>query len=99
VNGDGDSDCVDYTLQFYDNYSPRGELRIMWNYNPAQDFNHLFVTVRGMGIEAGAYVNPTQGTKWFGIEKYWGSQYDPHYNKDVTAYVDSIRKGVFTWSR
>lgn len=84
--------CVDFALQFYDLYP--GDVRLIRNLNPSTRMNHLFVMVNGQAIEPGAYLEPVTD-RWFGMQKYWGSKYDPAYNKDVTPAIDLIRAGKF----
>jgi hypothetical protein len=92
MNHDGDVDCIDYAIQFYQYYPNRNDVRIIWSNN--KNFNHLFVRVNGIDVEPGAYLRQSNTEKWFGMKKFWGDRYDPSYNRDITDDYESIRDGT-----
>jgi hypothetical protein len=92
MDNDGKINCVDYTIQFYQYYPNRNDVRIIWSDN--KNFNHLFVRVNGTDVEPGAYLRKSNTEKWFGMKKFWGDIYDPSYNRDVTNDYESIRDGT-----
>jgi hypothetical protein len=97
IDGDGVVNCIDYAIQFYNAYPDREAVRLVVNYNPTKEWNHLFVTVWGVAIEPVSLLRRKQGNP-IGVMDYWGDTYDPRYNKDVTPYVGQIRIGGY-WGR
>jgi hypothetical protein len=96
IDGDGLTNCIDYTLQFYDLYPEQDKVRIMYNNNknrPGRKWVHLFVSVDDMPVEPGAYLSDDNPEKWFGMSKFWGDIYDPSLNIDLTYDVARIRDG------
>lgn len=92
-NRDGTINCIDYTLTFKELYDEsHGVLEhdyceIVRNVNEAQDFNHLFVRIKGFKGKW-IYVEPQYSIcnadnfgiyKW-GMRYVWGDRYNPRYN-------------------
>jgi hypothetical protein len=68
-------DCIEYAVMFATIFP---SAKIIWNYNPSTDMNHLLNQWDGMYIEPQA----SEG-KWK-PEDVWGARYDPKYNQDAT---------------
>jgi hypothetical protein len=97
IDGDGKISCIDYALQFYNAYPNREDVRLVVNYNKETGYNHLFVKVRGVAVEPVSLLKPKPGNP-VGIIDYWGAQWDPAWDRDVTAHVEQIRIGGY-WDR
>jgi hypothetical protein len=86
VNGDGRTNCVDYSNLFY-YYSPFKDNKIVVNVNNGSNFNHQFnaVTINGQLV----YVEPqARNPRSYDMRKFWGSQYNPNYNQmDNTRWL------------
>jgi hypothetical protein len=95
TDGSGAIDCIDYALQFYDLYPDKSAVRIIWNKNKPVGMNHLFVTVDGIPIEPAVFANPKEG--FFRMDSYYGNQYNPAFNRDVTAGIDLIKTDSYRW--
>lgn len=87
-NNDNKIDCIDYSMTFRELYGSRARLII--NYNPKQNFNHMFVRVE---YDQMLYIDiEPQGTSTsYIMSQFWGMRYDPKYNEDVTE-----RWGILT---
>jgi hypothetical protein len=79
VNGDGETNCVDYSNLFY-YYSPFKYNDVVVNYNRNSGFNHMFNAVK---IDRKiVYVEPQAKTpRSYDLQKFWGSQYNAVYNQ------------------
>ena len=95
ADGDGLIDCVDYAIQFYELYPDKSRVRIIWNKNKPVGMNHLFVMVDGVPIEPAVYINPR--ADFYRMDKYYPTKYNPIYDRDVTANIDSIRNNNYRW--
>jgi hypothetical protein len=103
MNGDGKINCIDYTLQFWQAYPNQDHLRIIWFYNPATKFSHLFIKAGDFYTEPQAELIPRYYT--FGyktlihdVGAYWGIDLDMQYMYDVTDNFDIIKYNQFKWS-
>jgi hypothetical protein len=79
VNGDGRTNCVDYSNLFY-YYSPFKDNKVVVNYNNGSGFNHQFnaVTIDGQIV----FIEPqAKKSQSYDMKKFWGSQYNPNYNQ------------------
>jgi hypothetical protein len=79
VNGDGRTNCVDYSNLFY-YYSPFKYNDVVVNYNKKTGFNHQFnaVTIDGKIV----YIEPqARSPRSYDLRKFWGSEYNPNYNQ------------------
>jgi hypothetical protein len=97
VDGDGIVNCVDLSIQFYNAYPDQGAVRFIWNNNTETGWNHLFVTVDGRPVETEAYLNRNNTEGWFGMAKYWGADWNPAYDRDVTENKERIFNDTY-WS-
>ncbi|WP_461246805.1 hypothetical protein [Treponema sp. R6D11] len=94
VNGDGLYNCIDAAVLFYQYYPDKSKVCIELNYNPKEDFNHLFncVFTDGVwkGVEPQAYAkNHSNYLMW----SVWGKRYDNAYNCVATNdYIKYVRK-------
>jgi hypothetical protein len=81
VDGDKIVTCVDYAIRFHELYPSS---RIIVNYNPSKNFNHLFNAIV-LSDGSKVYIEP-QGAKngSYLIRDVWGSKYDKSFNKDET---------------
>lgn len=102
VNEDGKVGCIDYALLFkawFDGYNENGhECLLIWNVNHKKDMNHLFVKVWD-GYQYVA-IEPSTNRGSFDdrrMEKYWGSMYDPRFDRNVTDGAYKIWKNTFVW--
>jgi hypothetical protein len=100
MNHDGKFNCIDRAIQFYNAYPIRDDVRIVVNHNEHTGLNHLFVFVAGKAIEPAAFLEPQyvngDGLA-VGVADYWGDQYDPAYDRDVTDYWELIRVNKYRW--
>jgi hypothetical protein len=94
MDGDGLRNCIDYAIQFYNIYPDRNKVRIIHNDNKETGWSHLFVSVDGIMVEPSAYLDKTNIEKWFGMSKFWGAEYDPGWNKDITYDIERIKAGT-----
>jgi hypothetical protein len=79
VNGDGKTNCVDYSNLFY-YYSPFKYNDVVVNYNRNSGFNHMFNAVKIDGQIV--YVEPQAKTpRSYDLQEFWGSQYNAVYNQ------------------
>jgi hypothetical protein len=79
VNGDGRTNCIDYSNLFY-YYSPFKYNDVVVNYNKNTDFNHQFnaVTINGQIV----YIEPqARSPRSYDLQQYWGTRYNPNYNQ------------------
>jgi hypothetical protein len=104
MNHDGKINCIDMAIQFYNAYPNRSDVRIILNRHPTNGFNHLFVYVAGVCIEPASVLRPIHKPKPgedpvydIGVSNYWGSKYDPRYDRDVTAHWAEIRVNKYGW--
>jgi hypothetical protein len=91
MSGDGKITCIDYAIQFWNYYPDQFKVRVIWNYNPSGNFNHLFVNVNGIMIEPAAYLLYDTPEHWFSISKVWKVRYNPAFDVDVTEHMDRIK--------
>jgi hypothetical protein len=92
MNGDGKINCIDYTIQYWQYYPKQEYLRIVWNKNPNNGFNHLFIYLFEWPVEP-------QGTpRRNSMDEFWGARYDPEYDRDVTDLFDQIKYADIHWS-
>jgi hypothetical protein len=92
MNGDGKINCIDYTLQYWQYYPNQDYIRIIWNNNPYNGFNHLFVYMLEVPVE------PQGGVYNGNMHVVWGDRYDPKYDRDVTDLFDQIKYSNIKWS-
>jgi hypothetical protein len=97
VDGDGKANCVDHTIQFYNAYPNKSQVRILWNKNLDKGWNHLFVSVNGMQIEPGAFIITDNPYKKIKMTDIWPT-YDDTYNRDITTALEYIIAGTY-WIR
>jgi len=87
VNKDGEHNCIDAAVLFYQYYPDKSKVCIESNKNPNTGMNHLFNCVLTDGvwkaIEPQAYA--TNQSNYY-MAAIWGSEYDNSYNRDVTSY-------------
>ena len=94
VNNDGNNNCIDAAVLFYQFYPDKSRVCISVNRNPKTDMNHLFNCVFTNGvwkaIEPQAYaLNRSNYLMW----SVWGNKYDNSYNSDVTSeYLRYVNK-------
>jgi hypothetical protein len=77
INGDGQFNCIDYSLIFHRQWSGA---RIIRNVNPNTGMNHLFISIDGVCIE------PQATTMKYTMREIWGYKYNAIYNVDETEY-------------
>jgi hypothetical protein len=86
INNDGKINCIDYATIFYMKYGDGAHI-IVNRSNPASDMNHLFnaIDTTDGGL---MYVEPQAraGIESYDPAQYWGADYNPAYNKDVTQF-------------
>ncbi|MCL2600131.1 MAG: hypothetical protein FWD88_03010, partial [Treponema sp.] len=87
VNGDGQINCIDAAVLFYQHFPFRGRVRIMRNINHPVDFNHLFNAVlingRWITVEPQAYWSDWNS---FAMCYIWGDLYNPRLSRNETAH-------------
>jgi hypothetical protein len=95
-DGDGQANCVDFVIQFWQMYPRKNEVEIVWNLHRPTDWNHLFVSIYGINIECGAALDK----RWplFEIEDFWPS-FNPLYNWYITEDMPKIVAGTYDWRR
>ena len=81
VNDDGLVNCIDYSITFYKLYGSNA--RIIINNNPDTGMNHLFIKVYYANTSID--IEPQGTNKKYMMSLYWGTAYNPDYNRDVTA--------------
>ncbi|GMO66145.1 MAG: hypothetical protein Ta2A_14190 [Treponemataceae bacterium] len=72
VNGDGNVNCIDYTVTFYRIYGTEAKMMRIYN----NEMNHLFIRVGNRDIEP----QRLDGS----MENAWGSKYKPNESWDET---------------
>lgn len=100
INKDGIINCQDYTILFYEawnnsNYPNKETIGIVRNYNEDTGMNHLFIAVRITMFDKWEYVEPQAWlsgdyTAQYYMADFWGSKYNPLYNRIDTAYLYKI---------
>ena len=81
VNGDGQINCIDWAVVFYE---VRPDCRIIRNQHPTNGFHHLFIAIPQPG-NTWLYIEPnTAGQLYYRMDLVWGDKYDPRYNRDET---------------
>jgi len=87
VNNDGEHNCIDAAVLFYQYYPDKSKVCIESNKNPNTGMNHLFNCVFTDGvwiaIEPQAYASNRSN---YLMRDVWKNQYDNSYNRDVTSY-------------
>jgi hypothetical protein len=96
MDGDGNANCVDFVIQFWQMYPRKNEVDIVWNLHKPTDWNHLFVSIYGIHIECSAALD----SRWplFEIEDFWPS-FNPLYNWYITEAMPEIIAGTYNWRR
>ena len=102
MNGSGAVDCIDYALQFYEQY-PGSRLIVNRTFNSTG--GHLFVAIGQYYIEPTAWLNkhwiPYKDRMAWAIEiaDYWQDHdYDPKQHRDVTRFYMAIKNRTMYWS-
>jgi hypothetical protein len=95
VNFDGQTNCIDAAVRFYQYFPDKDLVCILLNYNPPKGMNHLFngVFIDGAwrAIEPQAYYKNWTGNDFY-MRVIWKDQYDSSLNKDVTQdYIKYVK--------
>jgi hypothetical protein len=95
MNADGLINCIDYTIQFWQYFYNQDILRIVWNNNPNNGFNHLLIYLYDEPVEPQSWLKGAGNADMY---MFWGDRYDPEYDRDVTDMFDQIKYSKMKWS-
>jgi len=96
-NNDGEIDCIDYALAFYEYYGK--EARIIWIVFDVNIDSHLFVAVPN-GYGRLIYIEPGKTSTYLNgvlMQTVWRSAFDLNKCKDVTYAYFEIKNGTYHW--
>jgi len=100
VNRDGLINCIDRALLYKQYYGDGTQARLIWNKNDTANLNHLFVYIPD-GAGGWIAIEPSYTSEDIArrtMSYAWGSQYNPRYDRDVTASYNAIKAGTFNWA-
>ena len=94
VNGDGQINCIDASVLFYQYFPDKDRVCIEVNYNPKTKWHHAFNCVKINGVWRG--IEPQslwkKGSSYW-MKDVWAKKYDSSYNQDETEiYKKYVRK-------
>ncbi len=87
MNDDYEVNCQDFTVMFVYLWgkiypSDADAAQIVFNRNFDTGMNHLFVSVRS-GRKV-FYIEPQGNSRCYRMEHFWGSRYDPSFNREIS---------------
>jgi len=88
VDNNGKSNCVDFSIIFYD-IMPRGSTKIIVNSGLNHCFNHVFIGGVWLAVEPQAHYIRSNTSKMVNI---WGTEYDSSLDRDETRYYSRWAK-------
>lgn len=81
-NDDDLINCIDYAKRFRELYG--NQARLMVNYNPNTDMNHMYIKIR-LGGNKYIEIEPQAGSdRGYTMQEFWGNVFDPAYSRDAT---------------